>query len=122
MDIGTVVTEARTRAGLTQQELARRAGTSQSAVARIESGRGQPGFETARRLVAAAGFELQISFAPPAPARDAVVDAYKAGIDRSLLRENLSKSVDRRLRDMESFRESAAELRSAVKRAKRHVR
>lgn len=48
---------ARTRAGLSQRELARRAGTAQSAVARIELGQTDPGVETLTRLLEAAGFE-----------------------------------------------------------------
>ncbi len=47
------------RAGLSQRELAKRAGTAQSVVARIERGLSSPSWETLARLVAAAGFELQ---------------------------------------------------------------
>lgn len=43
--------------GLTQRNLARRAGTAQSVVARIESGATSPTWETLARLLAAAGFE-----------------------------------------------------------------
>ena len=49
---------ARTRAGLSQRELARRAGTAQSVIARIELGVTSPSWETVSRLLAAAGFEL----------------------------------------------------------------
>lgn len=49
---------ARLRAGLTQAELARRAGRHQSAIARWESGRATPSFETLRELVRACGLEL----------------------------------------------------------------
>lgn len=49
---------ARTRAGLTQRELARRARTAQSVVARIEQGATSPTWETLTRLLAAAGFEI----------------------------------------------------------------
>ena len=63
----TLVGEARRRAGLTQRELARRAGTSQSVVARIEQGRTDPGTATLARLLAAAGFELRADLSPLAP-------------------------------------------------------
>ena len=119
MDIGTLVALARGRAGLTQQQLAERAGTSQSAVARIEAGQGNPGIETVRRLVNAAGLDLTFGLAPRAVTRDAVVEAYKADVDRTLLRENLGKSVDRRLRDAEAFRKAAEELRLAVRHSGR---
>ena len=49
---------ARTRAGLSQRDLARRAGTAQSVVARIELGATSPTWETLSRLLGAAGFEL----------------------------------------------------------------
>ncbi len=49
----------RARAGLSQRELARRAGTVQSVVARIELGETSPSWDTLARLVAAAGFELE---------------------------------------------------------------
>ena len=55
--------EARLRAGLTQAELARRAGTSQPAVARWESGAVQPSFERLRELIRACGLELTCGLA-----------------------------------------------------------
>lgn len=55
---GDLVRTARTRAGITQRELARRAGTAQSVVARIEQGATSPTWETLTRLLAAAGFEI----------------------------------------------------------------
>lgn len=118
MDIASIISDARARAGLTQQELAKRAGTAQSAIARIERGHARPGLETAQRLVAAAGFDLNITLSPRHVQNDPVVEVYKRDVDRSLLRENLGKSVDRRLRDMEAFRKSAAELREATRRTK----
>ncbi len=60
--------EARARAGLTQRELARRAGTAQSVVARIEQGRSDPSTATLTRLLAAAGFELRAELTPIAVA------------------------------------------------------
>lgn len=117
-DIHTLIATARERAGLTQAELAARAGTSQSSVARLEAGQGNPGFDTIRRLVNAAGFELQLNLVPRLVPRDAVIDAYKADVDRTLLRENLAKSVEQRLRDAEAFRKAAVELRDATRRTR----
>ncbi len=62
-DIAVVVRDARLRAGLTQRELARRAETAQSVVARIEGGHTSPTWETLTRLLAAAGFDLDASLA-----------------------------------------------------------
>lgn len=57
-DAASLLREARKRAGLTQRKLARRVGTAQSVVARIERGLNSPSWETLARLIAAAGFEL----------------------------------------------------------------
>jgi transcriptional regulator with XRE-family HTH domain len=56
--------EARRLSGLTQAELANRAGVPQSTVAKIERGRRDPSLSTLERLVRAAGLELRIQLAP----------------------------------------------------------
>ena len=55
------VIAARTRAGLSQAQLAERMATSQSAIARLESGRSRPSVRTLERLAAATGTKLRIS-------------------------------------------------------------
>jgi transcriptional regulator with XRE-family HTH domain len=60
---GELVREARRRAGLTQRELADRAGTTQSAIARLESGRNSPSFEQVERLLKLCGFSMIVSLA-----------------------------------------------------------
>jgi ribosome-binding protein aMBF1 (putative translation factor) len=55
---------ARTRANLTQAELAERMNTSQSAIARLESGRVRPSTRTLDRLAAATGTRVRIRFEP----------------------------------------------------------
>ena len=55
---------ARTEAKLTQAELARRLGTTQSAVARLESGRVSPSFATLRRYAEATGTRLTVGLVP----------------------------------------------------------
>lgn len=52
--------EARLRAGLSQTELARRAGVTQSVISAYESGGRQPSLPVLERLVAATGLELQL--------------------------------------------------------------
>ena len=71
---GAILREARLRAGLSQRELARRAATSQSVVARIEQGRSDPSTATLARLLAAAGFELRAELVPIAVADPHVLD------------------------------------------------
>ncbi|MGH7529356.1 MAG: helix-turn-helix domain-containing protein [Gemmatimonadales bacterium] len=56
--------EARQRAGLSQRALARRARTTQSVVARIESGQTSPTWETLERLLRAADAELNVQLEP----------------------------------------------------------
>ncbi|MEN6625127.1 MAG: helix-turn-helix transcriptional regulator [Candidatus Sumerlaeia bacterium] len=52
----------RAAAGLTQAEVARRMGTTQSAVARLESGRGNrsPSLATLRKYAKALGYRLEL--------------------------------------------------------------
>jgi transcriptional regulator with XRE-family HTH domain len=58
------VAKARARSGLTQAQLAKRMKTTQSTVARLESGRGQPSTRTLSRFAKATGHKLKISFEP----------------------------------------------------------
>ncbi len=60
------VAKARARAGLSQAELAKRMKTTQSAIARLESGRGKPSTRTLTRFAKATGHKLKISFEPVA--------------------------------------------------------
>jgi DNA-binding XRE family transcriptional regulator len=55
MELAFTLAEARRKAGLTQTELAARMGTSQAAVARIESARGAPKWSTIERYARAVG-------------------------------------------------------------------
>jgi transcriptional regulator with XRE-family HTH domain len=56
--------KARLRAGLSQAQLAKRMKTTQSAIARLESGRGRPSTTTLSRFAKATGHRLKISFEP----------------------------------------------------------
>lgn len=58
MDAASLLRSARDYAGMSQRALAVAAGTSQSAVAAVESGRKQPTVATLDRLLRAAGTEL----------------------------------------------------------------
>ena len=57
---GSLLREARTKAGLSQAELARRAGVTQSVVSAYESATRQPSLPMLDRLVSATGLELEI--------------------------------------------------------------
>jgi transcriptional regulator with XRE-family HTH domain len=62
--LASAVIDVRNRAGLTQEDLARKMGTTQPVVARLESGRSRPSMRTLERLADATGSRLLISFAP----------------------------------------------------------
>jgi len=62
--VAKAVIAARNRAGLTQVELARKMGTTQPVVARLEGGRTQPSLRTLQRLAQATGSRLTIRFEP----------------------------------------------------------
>ena len=53
---------ARSEAGLTQEALAERMGTTQSAIARLEGGRVSPLVERLRRYAAGVGKQLRVEF------------------------------------------------------------
>ncbi|HYN82895.1 MAG TPA: helix-turn-helix transcriptional regulator [Gemmatimonadaceae bacterium] len=110
--------EARTRAALTQRELARRAGTAQSVVARVERGQTSPTLETLARLLAATGFNLDVELVPR-PTADPLIEAFKRDIDRSLLRRNLEKTVDERVRSLQALARLAEEANRAGRVARK---
>lgn len=74
MRSGSLLREARLRAGLTQAELACRAGTTQSAISRWEAGVTRPPLEALRRLVRACGLELRVEFEPHDPAEATLIE------------------------------------------------
>lgn len=86
MIAGHLIREARRRAGLSQAELAERAGTTQSAIARLERGRTSPSVERTRELIRACGLDLRFELVP-------IDDA-----DLSLARTNRTLSFDARVR------------------------
>jgi transcriptional regulator with XRE-family HTH domain len=65
MITGHLVRQARRRSGLTQADLAARVATTQSAIARWETGGATPSLETLRRIIEACGFELRYGITEP---------------------------------------------------------
>jgi predicted nucleotidyltransferase/DNA-binding XRE family transcriptional regulator len=66
---GSVLRQARARAGLTQRALAERAGVSQSVVAAYESDARAPSLATLAALVEASGISLTLELGPALPER-----------------------------------------------------
>ena len=112
--------EARTLAGLSQRDLAIRAGTAQSVVGRIEAGAVSPSVETLTRLLAAADCELELRL-QPGPRRDPMVEAYKPGVDQSLLIENLRKTPRERIENLMAIQRFTDEVRRAGQLSRRRV-
>ncbi|MCY4041400.1 MAG: helix-turn-helix transcriptional regulator [Gammaproteobacteria bacterium] len=63
-DLAKTLIEARLRSGFTQSRLATRMETTQSEVARMESGRVPPSMRTLGRFARATGTRLRINFEP----------------------------------------------------------
>ncbi len=61
-NLAEAMIEARARHSLTQQQIVERMGTSQAAIARIESGKGNPSLKTLQRYAEATGSRLRIVF------------------------------------------------------------
>ena len=94
---GRMVSYARSRAGLTQRELAARTGVPQATIARIERGRADPRLGTLDRLLEGCGFGLEVE------------PRLGIGIDRSQIRDLLRLSAEARLMlGMDNDREFAA--------------
>ncbi|HET8775737.1 MAG TPA: hypothetical protein VFP80_18210 [Thermoanaerobaculia bacterium] len=49
----------------------------------------------------------------PNDAADPVIEFYKRGVDRTLIRENLRRTPEERIRALEDLQRSAEELRKA---------
>jgi len=58
---GSLITDARRRAGLSQSELARRAGMPRSVVNAYERGKREPGAAAVDQLLEAAGMRLELA-------------------------------------------------------------
>jgi len=64
LDPGALVREARRRHGVSQATLARRAGTTQRQISRLERGETSPSAKTLARLLAALGERLELRAVP----------------------------------------------------------
>jgi transcriptional regulator with XRE-family HTH domain len=103
--VDTLLLEARGRAGLSQRELARRAKTAQSVVARIETGLTSPTWETLTRLVGAAGLDI-IAELEPQP----VVGSHMLGDVQRIL----AMTPEARLQEVADFSRFVGHARRAT--------
>jgi transcriptional regulator with XRE-family HTH domain len=103
----SLVRGARESAGLTQAGLAGRLGVSQAAVAKLERPGANPTVDTLERALWATGHRLALD----APAR-------RAGVDESLIRQQLELSPAERIRGIEAMYAQAHKLMEAGARSR----
>src|SRR3990172_2981719 len=106
MAVRHLVREARRRAGLSQAELAERAGVPQSTIGRIESGARMPSAALVDRVIRAAGFELRLGLREPDPGTE------------SLFERTLRRTPRQRLADATRAARFALGGRRALRRAR----
>ena len=100
-----LIRSAREAAGVSQESLARRLGTTQPAVARLESGRTSPTVRTLRRALSALDHDLELVSRPRAA----------AGVDATLLKRQLRLSPAERVA---AFERTYRNVRSTVSAAR----
>jgi transcriptional regulator with XRE-family HTH domain len=88
MDAGTLMREARLRAGLTQTALSHRLGVPQSTVARWETGRVSPSFENVIRTIRACDLDVHLRIVERDPQLEALVDEHLLMTPRERLEQN----------------------------------
>lgn len=92
--VGNLIRLARHDSGLSQRELARRAGTSQAAIAAYEGGKRSPTLDTLARVVRAAGRDLRIRL-EASDDHDEWLARYESALPPGVVRE--WRSRDREL-------------------------
>jgi transcriptional regulator with XRE-family HTH domain len=105
MTPGELLREARRRHGVTQQQLAARARTSQAAISRIERDLVSPSVSTLASLLDLLGEELGLSATP-----------IDYGHDRTLIAENLRFTPAERVERQASWSRGLRELQRSVRR------
>lgn len=102
---GRLLREARVRHGVSQEQLAIRAGTTQSAISRIEKERISPTVQTLAELLYLLGEDLVLA----SEKRD-------AGIDATLIDERLKMSEEERLEYGRAFADQVIQMSPLPKR------
>jgi transcriptional regulator with XRE-family HTH domain len=108
MEAATLVRRARSDAGLTQQQLARRLGVTQAALARIEKPGSNPTIATLDRVLRATGRRLDLRLRRAEPS-----------VDATLLREALALTPAARIAASERLLADAEAIAAAGARSRR---
>lgn len=108
MQAGELIRRTRERHGLSQAQLAVRAGTTQTAISRLERGQRSPTVQTLRRLLVVMGEDLILG-----------TDPLEARHDAAHLRAERTLSPAQRLTRALDWMRLNAQLREAGRRARR---
>lgn len=103
---GSLIREARRRAGLTQTQLATRMGVRQPVVARLESPRSNPSLRSLERALAATGHRLELGL------------HRTPAVDVELIRQQLALAPAERLRQLERQAKAARRIALAGARSR----
>src|ERR1700742_4150215 len=104
MTPGQLIREARRSAGLSQQALASRLGTTQSAIAGLEADRSSPRVSTVEGALRAGGRELSLTVREP-----------QSSIDETMVFENLKLTPEQRLRAFQASYDNVREFALAAR-------
>ena len=105
LEPGRLLRNARVRHGVSQERLAIRAGTTQSAISRIEKERVSPTVQTLAELLHLLGEDLMLE-----------TELRDAGIDRTLIDERLRMSEEERLEYGRAFADQVIAMSPLPKR------
>ncbi|HSC21209.1 MAG TPA: helix-turn-helix domain-containing protein [Solirubrobacterales bacterium] len=104
MSPGRLLREARIRHGVSQERLAKRAGTTQSAISRIEKDRVSPTVQTLTELLHLLGEELVLG-----------TEKQETGVDVTLNEGNLKLTPEQRVRKGLEFADLVRRTRGGEK-------
>jgi len=108
MDVGALIRTTRETAGISQRELAQRAGTSQAAVAKIEAGKTSPTVRTVDRLMGEMNRRVELTG-----------EWIDSGVDRTQIAGALLVSPEVRLSRAASFARSVMQMQKGTMRKRK---
>ena len=115
------IRQLRSEAGVTQSDLAARAGTSQPTIALYESGTKSPTLATLQRLADSLGLELAVTFVPRMTREDRRSLAYHSAVT-GILKHSPAVTLARAKRNLEKAEELHPDAKNLWDRWRRWLR